>query len=350
MKILRFTPLIVALAAIAPLSDAIANALEPSSTNQPTQAASRCNDLISRQGISPNPEFGKHIREALVANFQNISVLASHPPERDAQSLAGTENPFGLFDFNLRGKDAAEQIRSLDGIGYDGITMPLKTPKDLEKLEAYQKAKPDLKLFAALCHMDYSKPGDFDPEHFRIVVKKLAVMNAKVWLIISGPKGTNEEITRFVREVADLAAADKVGVSLYPHDNTALETAEEALVILKNANRSNLSISVHQCHEMRAGNTDRIDAVMAAVGPYMDIVTICGSNTKVNDNSTDWSDAIKPLGEGDYDPKNFLRALKRHKFHGPIILHTFGLMNKPASHYQNSYNLYQKMRVEVNAE
>lgn len=264
--------------------------------------------------------------------------------------FAAATNPLGVFDFNLRGKDPAEQIHSLDGIGYDGVTMSLKTPQDLAKLEAYQKAKPDLKLFAALYHTDYSKPADFNRDHFRKVVQKLAAMNAKVWLIIGGPKGADDDIVRFVREVADLAAVGKVGVSLYPHDNTALETAEEALAILKKADRSNLTISVHQCHEMRAGNTDRIDAVMTAVGPYMDIVTICGSDRKVNDNSKDWSDAIKPLGEGDYDPKEFLRALKRHKFQGSIILHTFGLMNKPASHYQTSYNRYQKIRAEVDAE
>ncbi len=63
-----------------------------------------------------------------------VTLLAS------STILALAENPFGLFDFNLRGKDPAQQIKSLDGIGYDGITMPLKTPKDLEKLEAYQKA------------------------------------------------------------------------------------------------------------------------------------------------------------------------------------------------------------------
>ena len=264
--------------------------------------------------------------------------------------IASAANPFGVFDFNLRGKDPAEQIHSLDGIGYDGIAMPLKTPQDLAKLDAYLKAKPDLKLFAGLYHTDYSKPADFNRDHFRKVVAKLAPMHAKVWLIISGPKGADEAIVRFVREVADLAAAGNVGVSLYPHDNTALESAEETLAILKKADRPNLTLSVHQCHEMRAGNTGRIDAVMTAVGPYMDIVTLSGSDRKVNDNSKDWSDAIKPLGQGDYDPMEFLRALKRHHFQGPIILHTFGLMNQPASHYQTSYALYQKMRVEVDAE
>lgn len=259
-------------------------------------------------------------------------------------------NPFGLFDFNLRGADPAAQIRSLDGIGFDGITMPLNNPKDLAKLEAYQKAKPDLKLFAALYNINVDKPETFNRDHLRASARKLASMNAKVWLIIAGTKGKDAEVQAVINEVADIAAAEKCGVSLYPHDNTAVETTEEMLVYLKKAARPNLTVSVHQCHEMRAGNTARFDAVMDAAGPYMDIVTICGSDLKVNDDSKDWSDAIKPLGEGDFDPKVFLRALKRHQFKGPIILHTFGLMKKPDSHYRTSFDLYQKMRAEVNAE
>jgi hypothetical protein len=63
----------------------------------------------------------------------------------------------------------------------------------------------------------------------------------------------------------------------------------------------------------------------------------CGVSLYPRDNSEDWSDAIKPLGEGDCDPKDFLRALKRHQFKGPIILHTFGLMKKPNSRYKSPF-------------
>lgn len=259
-------------------------------------------------------------------------------------------NPFGVFDFNLRGKDPAEQIHSLDGIGFDGIAMPLNSPADLARLQAYLAAKPDLKLFAGLVHLQADKPQAIPRAHLRLVAAKLAEMHAKLWLIVGGTKGADANILAVITEVADIAAAANVGVSLYPHDNTAVETAEEALVYLKQANRPNLTISVHQCHEMRAGNTGRLDAVMDAVGRYMDIVTLCGSDKNVNDNSKDWSDAIKPLGEGDYDPKDFLRALRRHHFNGPVILHTFGLMDKPPSHYETSFKIYQKMKAEVDAE
>lgn len=263
---------------------------------------------------------------------------------------ASAANPFGVFDFDLRGDDPAAQIHSLDGIGFDGITTRLQHPKDLVRLEAYQKAKPDLKIFAALFNIDHTKPEKFDRDQLRKAVAMLAVHNAKVWLVMSGTKGANDKVASLVREAADIAAAAKVGISLYPHHKCAVETAEEALVILKLADRPNLTISVHQCHELRLGNRDRLDAVMTAVQPYMDIVTICGSDRNTIYENREWSDAIKPLGEGDYDPKEFLRALKRHNFKGPIILHTFGLKNRPIDHYRNSSTIYQKMKSEVESE
>lgn len=265
-------------------------------------------------------------------------------------SQAIAENPFGVFDFDLRGKTPAEQIRSIDGIGFDGITMWINNAADLAKLEAYQKEKPDLKLIAALVGPTVGKPETLDREHMRQLARKVASMQGKIWLIIQGPKDDPEKILSLISEVAKIAAAEKCGVSLYPHDNTAVETAEEMLVYWKKAKQPNLSISLHQCHELRAGNQSRLDEVMAAVGKHVDIVTLCGSDVKLHDNSLDWSDAIKPLGEGDYDPKEFLRVLKKHKFTGTIVLHTFGLAKKPASHYQTSYDLYQKMRAEVAAE
>jgi sugar phosphate isomerase/epimerase len=264
--------------------------------------------------------------------------------------IASAANPFGVFDLSLLGKTPAEKIHSIDDCAFDGIAMWMNSPKDLEKFLAYQKAKPSTKLFAALLHLHADKPADVNREHLAKVAKKLAAENGKFWLIVSGSKSEEQQILTLIRSVAEIAAAEKVGLSLYPHDGHAIETAEEALVYLKKAALPNLTISVHQCHELRAGNIDRLDAVVKAVLPHLDLVTLCGSDRKTNDDSKDWSDAIKPLGEGDYDPKEFLRVLKKYNFQGPIILHTHGLTKKPASHHKTSFDLYQKMASEVNAE
>ena len=106
-----------------------------------------------------------------------------------------------------------------------------------------------------------------------------------------------------------MASTEKVGVLLDSHDNTTLETTEEALVIVRRDSRSKLRIGVHQYHKMRAGNIDCINSAMTAIGPHMDIVTLCGWNKNVNDNTTERNNTIKPLGEGDYDPKKFVRTI-----------------------------------------
>jgi sugar phosphate isomerase/epimerase len=259
-------------------------------------------------------------------------------------------NPIGVFDFDLRGKDPAEQIRSLDGIGFDGVTVQLNQPKDVLTLDAYLQEKPDLRVFAGLIHINIDSKEPFSPDHIRTCAKKLSAIDAKIWLILSGSKDKTAEVQAAIDGIARIAGLENCGVSLYPHDHTAVETAEEMLVYLKKSKQQNLTISLHQCHELRAGNIDRIDEIMSTVGPHIDMVTLCGSDRKLRDDSPDWSDAIKPLGEGDYDPKDFLRVLKKHQFNGPIILHTFGLKERPASHYQTSHDLLKKMWRELAAE
>jgi sugar phosphate isomerase/epimerase len=266
-------------------------------------------------------------------------------------NIAMAASPFGVFDFDLRGATPAEKIHSIDDCAFDGIAMWMNSPKELEKFNAYQSAKPSTRLLAALLHLHADKPADFNRDHLAKVAKKLATEHGKFWLIISGDPNNEAQILTLIRNLADIAAAENVTLSLYPHDGHVMATAEQALGYLTKAARHNVTLRVHQCHELRAGNIDRLNAVMDAVAPYMDLVSICGSDRKMNGTvKGNWDDAIKPLGEGDYDPKEFLRALKRHHFTGPIILHTFGLMKKPNSHYKTSYDLYRKMKAEVNAE
>ena len=263
---------------------------------------------------------------------------------------ASAANPFGVFDFDFRGANPAEKIHSIDACAFDGIAMWMNSPEDLEKFAAYQRAKPSTRLLAALLHLHADKPADLNREHLAKVAKKLANEHGKFWLIISGDINNEAQIINLIRSVADIAAAENVTLSLYPHDGHVMATAEQALGYLTKAARPNVTLSVHLCHELRAGNIDRLDAVVAAVLPHLDMVTLSGSDRKTTAGAKDWSDAIKPLGEGDYDPKTFLRILKKYHYQGPIILHTFGLSNKPATHHKSSFDLYQKMAAEVTAE
>lgn len=138
-------------------------------------------------------------------------------------------------------------------------------------------------------------------------------------------------------------------VCLYPHDGEihTYHTAEEALVYLKKAERPNLGLSVHLCHELRGGNGNRLAEIITKVGPYIKLASISGANQAVTPGNPDWSDTIKPLSEGDFDTSVFLRALKSSGYRGPVVLHTFGLEKRPVAHHAESFGIYQKMCAEI---
>ncbi len=251
-------------------------------------------------------------------------------------------NPFGVFHFNLPGETAVERVEFLTDIGYDGLVMILNNENRLNQLAEYRAADPDFRIFAGyLVAHNVNRPEGPDPDHVRDVVSALSDAGGKLWLIVNGSKEEEAVTLDIIRNVADLAAEENVGLSLYPHDNTAIESAEEALDYLQMARRSNISITVHLCHEMRAGNGDRLHEVIAAVRPYLDIASVSGTDTDVNQGSTDWSDVIKPLGQGDFDVSIFTHALAAEGFEGPVILHTFRLGGEPDSHYQDSFTFWE---------
>ena len=142
-----------------------------------------------------------------------------------SSATQATPNPFGVFDLDFRGATPEEQILSIDGIGFDGVAVKLANPADLVKLEKYLAVKPDLKVYAGYMHLD---PVNINFEgRVKAVVDALAPLDAQLWLIIGGDKTNDMAITRMIQRVADIAAKQQVPVSLYPHDHTAIESAED---------------------------------------------------------------------------------------------------------------------------
>ena len=93
----------------------------------------------------------------------------------------------------------------------------------------------------------------------------------------------------------------------------------------------NLKLSFHLCHEGRAGNAYRLEEVSNKVKDYIALATISGSSEGFDKGvrAGDWSKAIQPLAESEYDLSRFIKSLKSIKYHGPVILHTFGIKEPP---------------------
>jgi sugar phosphate isomerase/epimerase len=255
----------------------------------------------------------------------------------------GSANPLGVFDFDFRGRTPAEKIKSIGGLGFEGIAMFFNGDNDIAKLEKYQAADPDLRFIAGLVVNNHT--GRLNIPQMERLIAKLSETDATLWLIMKGSPDDEKSVVKRIREIADMAAKKKVPVCLYPHDGDVhtYKTAEDALVYLEKANRPNLSLSVHLCHELRGGNGKRLAEVITKVRPYLMLASISGANHEVTPGNPDWSDTIKPLSEGDFDTTVFLRALKNAGYEGSIILHTFGLSKKPSNYHAESIKAYRKL-------
>ncbi len=111
---------------------------------------------------------------------------------------------------------------------------------------------------------------------------------------------------------------------IYPHYGAVIETAEEALPYLKEAQNGNVILSLHLCHEVRAGNGDRLNEIAAKIKPWLRLPSINGTDIDSVNEVQGWDRGIQPLTMGDYDSSKLLKALKSIDYQGPVILHAWG--------------------------
>ncbi len=143
-----------------------------------------------------------------------------------------------------------------------------------------------------------------------------------LWFIFGKPEEgiTEKHVEGILREVVDYADQKNVPVTLYPHSSCYYYSAEQALPMVKCINHPNLMLAVHLCHEIRAGNGNRIGEVVQNTKEYISFVTIAGTDKEVDLTSPRSKDhsTIKPLNKGEYDLGVFLRALKDIEYKGPV--------------------------------
>ena len=146
-----------------------------------------------------------------------------------------------------------------------------------------------------------------------------------IWLTIREARGEHDaEAARLVQEVADLAGASGLRVALYPHRGYYMATADDALRIVKLAGRKNVGVTINLCHELMAGNADRLPALIKACAPHLFLVSINGAS-----RGTTFKETIKVLGQGEFDVPAFLTLLDQAGYAGPIGLQCFDLKGDP---------------------
>ncbi|RKH18800.1 sugar phosphate isomerase/epimerase [Corallococcus praedator] len=261
-----------------------------------------------------------------------MAALGCSEPRRPESSDA----PLGAFNFTLESRPVAAQVELLDSLGYAGVTLfwPGREAFDTYATQPAVVAG-RVRLPAVLFVLPFNTA--WDREALDGMLAALAPRRTALWLILSGPPDAKAAMVASVRDVVDLATARGVDVVLYPHDGEAIENVEESLALLAAVDRPRLKTSLHLCHELRAGNRDRLEEVIAAAAPQLALVSIHGAAREFDPHAPGWSEVIQPLDRGDLDVgTRYLLPLRRAGYEGPMLLHTFGIEEPPEEHFRRS--------------
>lgn len=215
---------------------------------------------------------------------------------------------------------AAAQVHMVKELGYAGIAYWEGNPKRGRDGLAEMLGELDnagLKIYPLYfgAWLDKDKPKY--EAGLAEAIKMLEGREAMVWLHImskeyekSSPAG-DERAVEIIREVADMAEDAGVKVALYPHVNEWLETAGDALRVVKKVDRENVGLSFNLFHHLRVVGGEDIEEVLESVMPYLFTVTI---------NGTSPTGTIETLEKGSYNVCELLGKLKKLGYKGPVGL------------------------------
>lgn len=294
---------------------------------------------------------------SLVAfSFLAFTASCSSPSE-----TSRADYPLGVFNFDFArlGTDETNQISVLQKIGYEGLVLNLTNPKELATLEQYQSATSidGFKVYAAYVEIDFAKDLAAQNAYLDKVAKVLKKSASKLWVILrvrGGKTVEREQILDFLSSAADQTKAQGVELVIYPHwsggnplNICLIESAEDAIPYLEEIGSDNLFVSLHLCHEIKAGNGNRLNEVAAKIKPWLRLPSINGADVDAVNEAEGWDRGIQPLTQGDYDSSQLLEALSSVDYEGPVILHTWGLQKSAADHHHTSFKRFQEMLEEL---
>jgi sugar phosphate isomerase/epimerase len=276
----------------------------------------------------------------LICLMATTFTLVSQSSEKQSKSELSN---LTAYNFGSFGRLAPiEQIKVLKVAGYKGIILNSQTREDSVNLNFFIKELRNDKQFnihALMIRYNFNETEQVR-EKWKMWVDKIAGKNIELWVIF-GKKldGINDGfIESKLREIVKYAKSKKIKVILYPHSTCYIASAEEALPFVKKINDKNLQLAVHLCHEIRAGNGDRISTVFENVKPYIGAVTLAGTDSVADFSKPKLMDAstIKPIGQGNFDMKNFIEPLLKSDYKGKIGFINFKIEDDPEIYLKSS--------------
>jgi sugar phosphate isomerase/epimerase len=201
-----------------------------------------------------------------------------------------------------------------------------------------------LELFAVYTGINIDPDAQpYDPS-LKDAMKVLDGRNTVLWLFAQSQSlkpSASQGIPRAVKivgELADMAAAHGVRISLYHHQGFWLETIEDAERVADEVNRPNVGVTFNLCHWLRVSRDRNIKAVVERAMPRLSVVNINGAD---NDGQ-DWKTLIQTLDHGTFDVRGFLETLRDAGYTGPIGFQGYGIGGDAYENLKRTMTAWEK--------
>ena len=245
---------------------------------------------------------------------------ADGPKANSTPAFFAFDNGVGLGKWSPE-----EQATTLKELGYAGIGYTGVLGNRNQAFEAR-----GLRVFSLYVGCTPGKTPAYAP-HLMEGMKQLEGTGVVLWLTVLGPTN-DEDAARVVQEIADTADPLGVKIALYPHAGFHVATATDAVRLVKKVDRSNVGVTINLCHELKAGNGEKLGDIVKEAAPYLSLVSINGADR----DGRSWEQLIQPLGEGDFDVAALLAQLWDAGYTGPIGLQCYGVKGDQKTNLKKS--------------
>jgi cytochrome c peroxidase len=276
--------------------------------------------------------------------------------DTDSGGGTGNEEPRQLYTYSFGGLESltvAGSVDMLERLGYAGITAESSGTTALNRLGQYhalsESKGDDFEVVSAFLSHKFNNSGFSDAEH-RAAIDRLSGKEGSLWVWFHDPdnQASASELEGFIQGILDYAVSKNVKLVLYPHFNTDLPTATDAMNMANNINHPSLGVAVNLSHELMSGKGGVLAQTFNQVKNRLVAVTISGAKNTIDNSSTGARErsTIMPLDESEYDLRPYMRLIKTSGYEGPVGFLNFKLSN-PADYLERTINRWNSLALEV---
>ncbi|MGV8879180.1 MAG: sugar phosphate isomerase/epimerase family protein [Sphingobacteriaceae bacterium] len=281
------------------------------------------------------------------------------------QSMAQWSKRYPLFVFNNGVVDAQyntpeKQVALVKEMGFSGME---KEGIDGLTETLWELDKQQLKLYTMYININLDHPDQpYDPR-LESVFKQLKGRGTMPWLYVtsskskpSAPAEMDPVAIPILQKVADMAAKYKLKIMVYPHKGYWIQSVEDALRVVKKADRKNLGFTFNLCHFLAVEGLqadEKFIPLAEAAIPYLFAISLNGADVPtaaILASQNVWNAFIQPLGSGNYDTFKYLKTFISKGFKGPVGLQTYNIKADKTVHLKQSVQTWMAYMERIKKE